>query len=182
MENQRVRLSKQMLQASLLELLTKKNIRKISVREICDHAHINRTTFYKYYANEYDLLKAMENGVLEKIELLLNMDKSQKEYDYKALVKIATFVQENIKLCRILINNTVDSVFPERLLNLSMIHHLLEEQLTSSYQKDEIEYVYQFVVNGGFSILREWINKDSRESPERIAEILIRTIDRLLIK
>ena len=60
-ENQRVRLSKQMLRSSLIEILGEKSIHKVSIREICDRAQINRTTFYKYYGSQYDLLLDMEN-------------------------------------------------------------------------------------------------------------------------
>ena len=71
MENQRVRLSKELLRRSLTELLFEKNIHKISVREICERAQINRTTFYKYYGSQYDLLTDMENQVLEEIAKVL---------------------------------------------------------------------------------------------------------------
>ena len=178
-ENQRVRLSKILLQTSLTELLAEKSIHKISVREICEHAQINRTTFYKYYANQYDLLKAMENEVLTQIDAFLNVNKKQAGYDTQALTKIITYLQDNLGLCRLLINNTVDSEFPEKLINLSRIRLLLDEQLTHKYLKDEIDYGYQFVVNGGFSVMKNWINKDERESPEKIAKILVIIISRL---
>ena len=175
-ENQRVRLSRMMIQSSLTELLAEKSIHKISVREICEHAEINRKTFYKYYANQYDLLKAMENEMLTRIDAFLNVDKKQDGYDIQALVKIITYLQDNIDLCRLLTNNTIDSEFPEKLINLSRIRLLLDEQLTSKYQKDEMDYGYQLVVNGGFSVIKRWINKDERESPEKIAKTLVNLI------
>ena len=62
-EDQRVRLSRQLLRSALIVLLKEKNINKISVREICDAAEINRTTFYKHYGNPYDLLEDIENSL-----------------------------------------------------------------------------------------------------------------------
>ena len=56
-EDQRIRLSKQLLRNALLELLKEKHISKVSVREICERAQINRTTFYKYYGSQYELLE-----------------------------------------------------------------------------------------------------------------------------
>ncbi len=66
-ENQRIRLSKQLLRNALISLLEEKSINKISVREICETAEINRTTFYKYYGSQYDLLEDIENILLDEL-------------------------------------------------------------------------------------------------------------------
>ncbi len=59
-ENQRVALSKRMLKEGLMALLKKKNIRKISVNELCETAEINRTTFYRHYQTPHDVLIDIE--------------------------------------------------------------------------------------------------------------------------
>ena len=41
-------LTKRLIREALLELLKTKSIQKISVRELCDAAGINRTTFYNH--------------------------------------------------------------------------------------------------------------------------------------
>ena len=41
--------TKQLLKASLMELLADKPLAKITVKELCEKADINRTTYYKYY-------------------------------------------------------------------------------------------------------------------------------------
>ena len=179
MENQRVRLSKTLLQNSLTQLLADKSIHKVSVREICDLAEINRTTFYKYYGSQYDLLKDMENKVLTQIDAYLSEDNAGAEFDVNVLVKITTYLQDNLELSRLLANNTVDTEFPEKLFSLSMITQLLQQHLTDQYPKGDIEYGYEFVVNGGFSVIKSWINKDVRESPEQISNTLVNIIYRL---
>ncbi len=175
-ENQRVRLTKKMLRESLVGLLAEKSIHKISVRELCDRAEINRTTFYKYYGSQYDLFKDMENEVLTKIELYLSADHEQAADDEQRLAGILFYFDENLELCRLLINNTVDSVFFEKLISLTMIRRLLGEQLVEGYANGDSEYVYQFVVNGGFNLVKRWINKEKREPPEAIAGLLIKTV------
>ncbi len=74
------------------------------------------------------------------------------------------------------INNTVDSVFFEKLISLPMIRRLLGEQLVEEYNNGESEYVYQFVVNGGLHLVKRWINKEKRDAPDVIAGILIKTV------
>ena len=178
-ENQRVRLTKQMLREGFIDLLGKKDIHKISVREICDRSQINRTTFYKYYGSPYDLLTDIENEVLAQIEEYLGTDDSRSADEVLQLSRIMGYMNGNLALCRLLINNSIDSKFPERLFQLPKIKCLLRNQLTA-YPNDEIDYVYQFVVNGGFSMIKNWINQDTRENPEKIAVLLLSIIGKVL--
>ena len=73
-EDQRIRLSKQLLRNALLELLKEKHISKVSVREICERAQINRTTFYKYYGSQYELLEDIENMLIAQITEKITVD------------------------------------------------------------------------------------------------------------
>lgn len=45
-ENQRIMLTKRLLKESLIEMLAKKSIKKISVSELCTAAGINRDMLY----------------------------------------------------------------------------------------------------------------------------------------
>jgi AcrR family transcriptional regulator len=180
MENQRVRLSKELLRKSLTELLFEKNIHKISIREICERAEINRTTFYKYYGSQYDLLADMENEVLTEIERYFCTSSDNIENSLSQLDQIVIFVGEHPKLCQILFNNNIDPKFPQKLFNLPSIRQILTSHLRIRFGNDNHEYVYSLIVNGGFSVIKDWINKENREPPEVIAGILKSTISRLL--
>jgi len=178
-DNQRVRLSKQMLRNSLIEILGKKSIHKVSIREICDRAQINRTTFYKYYGSQYDLLADMENEVLVRISEYigdnLNIERSENQ-----IVKIVVFINENIELFKVLINNNEDPDFPQKLFDLQELRQTMNRQLKNLYKENELEYIFDMTVNGGLSIIRKWINKENRESPEEIATIINSTILKII--
>lgn len=49
--------TKELLKKSLLELLTKKPLSKITIKELCERVDINRTTYYRYYLDQYDQLE-----------------------------------------------------------------------------------------------------------------------------
>ena len=59
-ENQRITLTKKLLQEGLLRLLETKRLDKISVTELCREAGINRATFY----NHYDSLQKQPHHLL----------------------------------------------------------------------------------------------------------------------
>ena len=66
-ENQRIMLTKRLLQTAFLKLLKVKPIHAISIRELCLEAGINRTTFYYHYGSQYDLLEDISRRFLASI-------------------------------------------------------------------------------------------------------------------
>ncbi|MGN0165609.1 MAG: TetR/AcrR family transcriptional regulator [Lachnospiraceae bacterium] len=170
-EDQRIRLSKQLLRNALISLLEKKTINKISVREICETAEINRTTFYKYYGSPYDLLEDIENILLNSLSEKINKVDSS---SYKQLPEILEYLNENCKLFRLLINNNADPEFPRKILNLPVIKENIYEMTGKSEFAAYPHYTYEFFISGGYSVIQNWLNKENRESPEEMADYIRR--------
>ena len=53
----RVKYTKMVLKKALLELMQHKPVNKITVKEICERAELNRATFYAHYSDCFDLLE-----------------------------------------------------------------------------------------------------------------------------
>ena len=64
----RIRYTKMVIKDSFFQLLKQKPVEKITVKEICEMAQINRATFYRYYENQYDLLSVIENDMFQNIQ------------------------------------------------------------------------------------------------------------------
>ena len=169
-EDRRTAITKRMLKESLLELLGTASIHNISIRELCQRADVNRSTFYKYYGSQYELLTDMENDWLESVESSMGQVTNVEEAPF---VDILTFMDANMELGRLLINSNVDPEFPQRLLSLPSIKRLIASNLPSNDDNDIMEYIYHFYVNGGYHLIRHWVNKENRESPEEMAKILL---------
>ena len=56
-EDRRVKYTKMVLKESLIDLLSKKDISCITIKQICEEADINRATFYTHYSDQFDLLR-----------------------------------------------------------------------------------------------------------------------------
>ena len=73
-ENQRTRLTKRLLREGLLELLRDKPVEHITVKELCELAELNRSTFYAYYNDVPALYQEMggelANALLEHIHAI----------------------------------------------------------------------------------------------------------------
>ena len=55
-DDQRIALTKRLLREGLLRLLSKTDLNKISVTQLCIESGINRATFYRHYEEPRDIL------------------------------------------------------------------------------------------------------------------------------
>ena len=69
-EDRRVRRTKKLLTQALTELLQKKQINEITVKELTDLADMNRGTFYLYYRDIFDMLEKIEAELFQKLDTI----------------------------------------------------------------------------------------------------------------
>lgn len=175
--NQRTRLTKRLLKDSLTELLKTKSIYKISIRELCEKAEINRSTFYKYYGNQFELLEELESDMLG---LSLKALSGPTDDGFRPLCMICRYLEENLQLCRLLINNNVDPQFPEKFFSLPPVQQEINHVLGADHSQSEYEYLSCFLTYGSYQIIRKWINKENRETPEEMADLILNQIVKMV--
>ena len=54
-DDRRTQYSKRVIREALFELMQEKPLNKITVKELCERADVNRSTFYAYYTDIFDL-------------------------------------------------------------------------------------------------------------------------------
>ena len=126
-ENQRVMLTKRLIQESLTELLKTEGIHKISVRALCEGAGINRSTFYRYYGSQYDVLTEMEEEVLQDVAYLLRQDPVSS--DREKLEAICAYFERHMDSVRVLVGNNVDPEFPRKLFGMPLVREMIFERM-----------------------------------------------------
>jgi len=67
-EDLRVRRTRKLLQQAFIELTVEKGFAALTVRDIAERAMVNRSTFYRYYLDKYDLLEQYMNETYELTE------------------------------------------------------------------------------------------------------------------
>ena len=169
MENQRVRISKKMLKDALLELLQDKDIAHVSVTEICQHAQINRTTFYKHYGSQYDLLDdAMDDffrGLAEDIS-------GNAEGGGNALARALDHLNSQRDRARTHMTALPGDAFEKRLFAQPFIASFRDDVLTRGLAGAQAHHAGLFFESGVYAIVREWIASDNPEPPAQIAQII----------
>ena len=176
MENQRIRLSKAMLKSALLKLLAEKPLNQITVHEICRIAEINRTTFYKYYGSQYDLLDEIEKDFFTELdENLKNIGSSNPN----ALLDVLKYLDTQRENFCILVNAIPDRTFTEQLFSIPAIGFLFKSRIDDNYPVTHAKYIKLFVFQGAYAILRDWLSSQEPESAVQIAEMLYFLRDKL---
>lgn len=166
-ENQRSRLSKILLKNALISLLQEKSIQKISIKEICDTAELNRTTFYKYYCNEYELLQDLCNDALQ---MLLESIGKNKPFSIKKMLEIISSEKHIIKA---IFNNNADENLPKRILAIPEIKEYIIADIDKNKSPVEVDIIVNFVCYGAYYIIKDWITNDCSISVSCLAEQIV---------
>jgi len=174
--DRRVKYTKMVLEDSFIKLLEKKDITKISIKEICENADINRATFYAHYSDQNDLLRKIEDKLLDNINAhLAELDQKNTEVSSVQIAeKIFEYVQENARLCRLLLSERGDFTFQKKIMMLVYDKIITEITNNNKITVEDAEYVYSFTISGCVGFVQKWLNDGMKKPPRYMAETVIK--------
>lgn len=174
----------QKMDEAFLALLDKKDLSYITVKEICERAGVNRSTFYLHYETIGDLLE-------ESIEYLNRDFYAHMQQDYTALTKrLETCPEEElcfvtpeyllpylsyIRSHRRLIRTALANAGTLRLNRTyeRMFRHVFTPILTRyRIPAADQHYMMAFYVQGLVAIVAEWLKGDCADSIEHVAAVM----------
>lgn len=175
---------------AFLELIEKKDFAYITVKEICERAGVNRSTFYLHYETVGDLLAESARYIIDQFvaymphdtrEFVQTLQNRPIEELYlitpEYLVPYLSYVREHRRIFRISLEKAsvlqLDDAYRE--LNRHVLTPILNRFQVSP---DEQRYLMPFYLNGLMGILREWLKDDCRDSIDYVASLIQRCIRR----
>lgn len=174
----------QRMDEALITLLEKKDFAYITIKEICEAAGVNRSTFYLHYENTSDLLKETTQYILDKHFAYYSVDAkailfSVENCERNELVFITaeyltpylTFIKENQRIFKIAVRQfnlmNMDEVYGK------LFTHIFDPILARfQVPENERAYVIKFYLTGVFAVVMEWIDKDCAESMDTVVKII----------
>ena len=169
-ESRRVRMTKRLMKDALLELLERKSLANISVKELCETADVNRTTFYIHYTEPADLLREIEQELLDQIPAPPEiMDELSQAPLLETITAFFDFIKRNGKMAHILLSESADGSFSSRL-----VEHLCAGYIPVGEGTDELSarFLQLYIANGTVGMLCEWVKNDFPVSSQKIAEMM----------
>ena len=169
-EDRRIRYTKASLKSSLLELLHQKPLSKVSVKELCELADVNRGTFYAHYKSPEVLMSSIED---EFMAGLVNHLKNQSGSDSPLEIntKVLEFIMANKSLCQIILScKENDSDLRDAVA--SLYEQFAPIWLGEMSGTAEGEYVFTFIISGSVGMIRDWLNSPNPASPKAMAALM----------
>ena len=180
-EDRRVRRTKKLLTQALTELLQKKQVNEITVKELTELADMNRGTFYMYYKDIFDMLEKIEDELFQKLDVIAQSHEhgDPTQQVKPILLDLFRFIEENQEMCRVLLSPNGDMNFLHRLYEAIRERSLeiWKDQMGSLGEK-EFDYRYSFVIFGCAGMIRAWVNRSCQETDMQMAELADRMIRR----
>ncbi len=172
----RILKTQERLQNALLELLETKELKEITVKEICDKAGISRNAFYQHYGYKEDLYDQMVARATEGIrDSLMPIIQDASVVKEETIVSYAKHIVEGISEVRELIYVMLkgdDGIFLRQLTDL-IFGQNLTNALSFFDMKDsaELRLYYEFQSAGMAAFIVKWI-LDEGLSEEKAASLL----------
>lgn len=169
---------------AFLELIAKKDFAYITVKEVCEKAGVNRSTFYLHYETLGDLLAESAQYMIDQFvafmhcdidEFLEKIQNCRLEELYlvtpEYLMPYLAYVKENRRIFQAIIAQAsilqMDDAYQK--LNTHVLTPILNRyQVPMNAQK----YMMQFFMNGLIAIINEWIKDDCKDSIEHIVSVI----------
>ena len=156
-------ITRESLEISLMQLLEKKELKKITISELVERAGVSRAAFYRNYSSKEQILeeifKNTVQGITDKLE----------EFNFKTeMYQIWLFLFKEAKKEARVISLAIDYNF-EKLLTQSVFDFL--EKRNRNAKKTTNSYMNSFWSSAVVSVLSKWIKDGMKVPAEKIASL-----------
>ena len=179
-----------LMQQALINLLNKKNMEYISIKEICSQAGVNRSTFYLHYETKDDLLKecieetnkrfinyfAQENKSF--LEKLNSLDLNELYFITPEYLKpYLLFIKDNKNVFYASLNQPY---LMEVNKKYSSLYKYIINPILNRFNvpEQEKEYMVYFYIRGILAIVDKWIKKGCKDDIDFIINIIMKCVQK----
>lgn len=161
----RTRYTRQVIRDSFFTLLQKQPVERITVREVCDLAQINRGTFYKHYRDCFDLAEKLEEELVQRFAEGLNFQ--GREDGTAAIVSILRQLRDDPEMTTLLRWEGRRGNLARALM--SACFHCMKTHITGfPAEEPALDSRYVFLVGGSTGLVEYWMHSGMQEPPEEL--------------
>ena len=141
--------TRQQIKSAYLKLRESHPPERIRVKDICEVAGINKTTFYKHYTDTYELAQEIDNSCVEKVL-------SRFKEKYALLENPSEYIEGLLRAMREELDD-LKAVFHDR---GEILCAKLEEKLQRYYENTDMpdeRIKTSFIIGGFIGVLRDYL-------------------------
>ena len=170
---------------ALIMLLEKKDFEYITIKEICDTAGVNRSTFYLHYENTSDLLRETTRYIIDKHLSYYEIDKQSLSLQFETckreellfitdeyLKPYLTFIKDNQRIFKV-------SIKQFNSLNMGDVYGRMFEYIFNPIlerfrvPEKERAYMMKFYLTGVFAIVMEWLDNNCSDDMNTVIKVIV---------
>lgn len=160
--NKRRRESVEKIEKAFIEMLQTKELKEITVSDICKQTGLNRSTFYANFIDVYDLADKIRDNLENDFDNVFKNGVNTDEPN--SALKMFTHIKEN----QIFYKTYFKLGYDEK--HQALIYDTARAE--KDFENKYIKYHIEFFRNGLNAIIKMWLNDGCKEAPEEMAEIL----------
>lgn len=170
-QSNRVKKTQAAIESAYLALFAEDSGQKITVKDICERSGINRTTFYKYYADGESLAQSVRQRMLEELERLMQETVPADHSDIYEMISqiILRVYRDEWMRCFFLVYR--EKAFRDRVISLLDQYYIRPRYKSLDSEEDWI--LYTFFHAGLIGLMESWLEGGMKQSPEKLANQVI---------
>lgn len=149
-------------------------ISKITVKELTARAGYNRSTFYQYFKDVYDIQQYIEDQMMNDIrrDILshLIIDLRNRKISDNYIARASHFLRTNETRIRLLIANPYNHNFALRIREEAL--HVVFNVLQIPSENVTVRYTFEFYMGGILALISKWLNEQDALSFEELAALV----------
>lgn len=172
-EDRRISRTKKNINFAFLQLMKQKSISKITIKELCDLADINRKTFYTYFNSVDDVLSVIENEIINEFQnriMQLKIKKSSATIQ-DIFLCIGDLINSNSTFIRQLVE--VDELDGLEKKIKQTIKNSIVETITLNHESSEdiFNLSLEYAISGAVSMYIDWFSTDCKIPLEMLSDL-----------
>lgn len=173
------RRTKRNFQLALMELVHEKGFHAVTIKELVEKTEYNRTTFYLYYHDKYELSESLLREKLTGLEVAVGTSYysgqlvDTKEMGHESFSLLTYIRKERLFFDLLFVPDTLPGLlhaFPET------IERIYDEQFsfqTIDHQPVNMKIFKRYMANGLYGLIREWIQSGYAKDENEFIQDLI---------
>ncbi|WP_343761882.1 TetR/AcrR family transcriptional regulator [Clostridium oceanicum] len=159
---------------SFWDIYCDKKIEKITVKEVTTKAGFNRSTFYEYFLDIYDVLDQIEKELLPDIKALPPIKLANQNFGMP-IDSFLKMLEEKEKYYSVLLGEKGDPQFIRKLKDSAK--NAIYTTLGSKVDSEELDFVIEYTLSAMIGIMEYWLSKGKNLSNEKLLELTGKLMD-----
>ncbi len=163
------------IREAFIRLVEERGFARVSVKDICERADINRNTFYLHFTDKDDLMMRILQGILEAqvapiASLSSNLSSASPDEVEAITAKILAFFQEEIVFYRIIFTDPALHSYVQKL------YHIVFTMVAAGSERPFSPITAGYMIYGFFGVIIAWLKQPTQEISElapKLSKLLV---------